>query len=231
MSVRFNPLDEYYFTPKRRAQRLRDPIKQLRAMVAMVYRSTTKQQEMKEHVLNAPEPFPDHFDLAGFRLWIDGKNPGYQPDSFEEQFAVWYSERIAISQGYRAKRTDNVDGTDSGQGKSNVSENHDDELTKHNNASSKLVSNSTKPLDVTDSGQEHSVAPHSPDEDRWMKQVDVARKLNDSSTAISRLVEAGKLKTNGKRGTDKRIDVLSVVKYCDEHGLSYNDGTDDITKP
>lgn len=95
MSVRVNPLDEYYFTPKRRAKRLRDPIKRMRAMVALAYLTTSQLQEMKDHVLKAPEPFPDHFDLLDFLRWLADENPDYPSDAIEERFRVWYLMRQA----------------------------------------------------------------------------------------------------------------------------------------
>ncbi|MBX9626955.1 MAG: hypothetical protein K2X82_24350 [Gemmataceae bacterium] len=68
-------------------------------------------------------------------------------------------------------------------------------------------------LDAAD----HDPTPAGPGADplaeyRWLKVTQVARLFATSAGQVSKLCDAGGLVTNGKAGTDRRIDVLSVVK-------------------
>ena len=58
--------------------------------------------------------------------------------------------------------------------------------------------------------------------DSWPWQAEVARGLKKNRYEITRLIAAGKLKTNGKDGHECRVDPASILEYCSKNGLEYS---------
>lgn len=61
------------------------------------------------------------------------------------------------------------------------------------------------------------------DDVNWPRQADVARRLAMTPMQLKRAIEAGELSTNGKSGRASRVDPASVLNYCNQHGLTYNE--------
>ena len=61
------------------------------------------------------------------------------------------------------------------------------------------------------------------DNERWLKQVDVARGLGHgkNSKPVQRLCDSGKLQTNGETRKAKLICIFSVLKYCRQEGCTF----------
>lgn len=57
----------------------------------------------------------------------------------------------------------------------------------------------------------------------WPKQSEVADQLGmkDQRYRITRLIDAGELRTNNKQGHQCRVDPASVLDYCNRKGISY----------
>jgi hypothetical protein len=65
---------------------------------------------------------------------------------------------------------------------------------------------------------------HRPDDAQWPTQVKVARGLDlPNRMSVKRLIDRGKLKTNGAKGKDCRVDPASILAYCEKEGIAYND--------
>lgn len=60
----------------------------------------------------------------------------------------------------------------------------------------------------------------------WPRQAEVARRLGFTKNGrwqVSRLIEKGRLKTNGKTRNACRVDPASILAYCKAEGIAYND--------
>jgi len=61
------------------------------------------------------------------------------------------------------------------------------------------------------------------DDSSWPNQTKVAEKLGTNKTQIKRWIDDKKLTTNGKQGTECRIDPTSILTLCDREDIAYND--------
>lgn len=57
----------------------------------------------------------------------------------------------------------------------------------------------------------------------WPTISKVARGLGEHKGTVSRLISRGKLRDNGLKKTDRRIDPSSVLEYCKEKGIPYHE--------
>ena len=65
---------------------------------------------------------------------------------------------------------------------------------------------------------------------RWLKVTQIAKLFALNAGQVSKLCEAGTFATNGKTGHDRRVDVLSVVRWVLDR-LNRQEGADDKTTP
>lgn len=66
------------------------------------------------------------------------------------------------------------------------------------------------------------LAVSSPDAD-WPTITQVADGLHKNSGVISRLLKQGKLRDNGLENRDRRVDPVSILKYCKDENITYNE--------
>jgi hypothetical protein len=55
----------------------------------------------------------------------------------------------------------------------------------------------------------------------WPTITKVAQGLGENKGTVSRLISTGKLKDNGLKKTQRRIDPASVLEYCNAKGITY----------
>jgi hypothetical protein len=66
-----------------------------------------------------------------------------------------------------------------------------------------------------------------PRDKAWPTQARVARGLGVGRMEVRRLIDRKELSTNGEKRHKCRVDPASVLKYCEKHGIAYNDDDGD----
>ena len=56
----------------------------------------------------------------------------------------------------------------------------------------------------------------------WPTITEVAKRLGENKGTVSRLIRKGRLKDNGLKNRQRRIDPATVLEYCKAKGITYN---------
>jgi len=64
------------------------------------------------------------------------------------------------------------------------------------------------------------------DDSKWPTITVVANGFSENKGTVSRWIKPGGLRDNGKAGSDRRIDPLSIVEYCETKKLAYSGDPD-----